>query len=447
MKTIENELDEERNNHLYYKLTKETEDIENSIELADYEPLQFVSNASRRKIMKEKSRDNVEKIGIEEKREILNKIIAKVQELGYQCMKTVPTLRRIYSLVDVVVFKVFPFNEFIDLILIIPIKVCNLKGELHISNEMIKYFPYNEDVNDRSVYKTLLDSYFIKLDECQALLYHELKEEGYLITYLKKFHDVEITLKKTLLRRNLSFNSGNLQIKILVEPILLCENKIGFLEKLIPFAYLKNINLHIIQTSQLAKLLEFLEQKYTLLETHNTQDSSLVSYEGVYNQLLKRIELLSVLFMGFAGMLIIMQTLQLVDILKHLLNLGCAFFGIYVITLLFFNIKFFKYKSNIQQEFSTPYHKRDLGFDETSLVLINEELSPEMMSQFVFECMGKNIYSKFITQIEENQIKERINRKQFEFKLENDTFFEKEDLDREEPENEYVAKYSSFLED
>ena len=411
----------------------------------EHEIPRTVPLSPHREVVKTLPKTNSEKMSGEEKREIITAIVSKVQDYGYKVLKTIPELHKIYSLVDLVAFKVIPHNELMDLIFIVPIKVNTLKGKLQISNEMIKYLPHDQNVRDGSIYKTLLDSCFKQLNQCQALLYQELRQEGNLTSYLKRFHNVDIGLKKTTLRRNLSFNSGNLQIKILVEPTLLCENEVGFLEKIIPFSYLKDVNLHIIHTSRISELLGFLEQKYRLLETHSTRDTSLVSYEGAKNQLLRRIELLSVPFIGFAGVLILMLVLKSFEILAHLSNFGYAFFGIYVIALFYFNIRFFKYKTEFQQEFLIPYHKRKLSFDETSLVLINEEFTPEMMTQFVYECIGKNNNSKIISQIEESQIRERVHKTQFESKVENEVFFEKEE--KEEPKNEYVAKYSSFLED
>lgn len=410
--------------------------------LYEPEPPQEVPLSPRREISLKTTN---EKMSREEKREILSIVASKVQGLGYTIMKTVPQLKKIYSLVDLIAFKVISHNELMDLIVIVPIKISTLKGQLQISNEMIKYLPHDQNASDGSIYKTLLDSCFKQLEQCQALLYQELRQEGHFTSYLKRFHNVDIGLRKTTLKRNLSFDSGNLQIKIVVEPILLCENEIGFLEKIIPFAYLKDVNLHIIHTSRISDLLGFLEQKYRLLETHNTKDTSLVSYEGAKNQLLRRIEFLSVPFIGFAGVLILMLALKSFEILALLSNFGYAFFGIYVIALFYFNMRFFKYKTELQQEFTTPYHKRKLTFDETSLVLINEEFTPEMMTQFVFESIGKNNNSKIVTQIEERQIRERVDRSRFESKVENEAFFEKEE--KEEPRNGFEAKYRSFLED
>jgi hypothetical protein len=110
-------------------------------------------------------------------------------------------------------------------------------------------------------------------------------------------------------------------------------------------------------------------------------------------------------------------------------------------------LRLIKQKSVARQEFSIPYHKKSIKLDETSLVLINEEFSPQMMSQFVYESLGKNSPSKLVTQIEENQTKQRIDKKKFSLQVSNGEFFEKESAVTEEPEHEFIQKYGSFLED
>ncbi|MFX1279979.1 MAG: helix-hairpin-helix domain-containing protein [Promethearchaeota archaeon] len=389
-----------------------------------------------------------EKMIREEKKMAIEKAMTTLQDLGYDPIKMVPSLRKIYSLVDLIALKTIPLNEVEELVLILPIKICPLKGTLQISKEMIKYIPFNCNASDGAIYKTLLNSSFTQLEECQVLIYEDLRQEGPLLSSLKRFHNLDISLKKTLFHRTLSFNSGNTQMKILVEPVLLSENTVGFLEKLIPFAYLKKTNLHIITSSDFSKLVPYLEKKYSLLEIHSTKDISLVSYEDAYTQLIKRMEFFSVPFIGFAGVLILLLTLKSFEMLSLLLNFGYALSGIYVIILVYLNIIFYKFKGDLQQEFSTPYHKRSINLDETSLVLISEEFTPEMMAQFVFETVGKHNSSKIIAQIEENHIEDRVSKTQFTARIKNESFFELEETDEEKAsENEYVTKYSDFLED
>lgn len=389
-----------------------------------------------------------EKMVREEKKRVIEKAMATLQDLGYESIKMVPSLRKIYSLVDLIALKTISLNEVEELVLILPIKICPLKGTLQISKEMIKYIPFDHNASDGAIYKTLLNSSFTQLEECQVLISEDLRQEGPLLSSLKRFHNLDISLKKTLFHRTLSFTFGNIQMKILVEPVLLSENTVGFLEKLIPFAYLKKTNLHIIISSDFSKLVPYLEKKYSLLETHSTKDISLVSYEDAYTQLIKRIEFFSVPFIGFAGLLILLLTLKSFEMLSFLLNFGYALGGIYVIILIYLNIIFYKFKGDLQQEFSIPYHKRRINLDETSLVLISEEFTPEMMAQFVFETVGKHNGSKIIAQIEENHIEDRVSKTQLTARIKSESFFENDEADEEKAsENEYVTKYSDFLED
>jgi predicted flap endonuclease-1-like 5' DNA nuclease len=392
-------------------------------------------------------KESSERITREDKEKIIHTIISNARELGYEHLKMIPALRKIYSLIDVLLFKILPFNEVLDFIMIIPIKVSDLKGKLQISNDMIKYVSHNPDVNKASVYKTLLDTCLKQLRECEVLIHKDLREEGHFVDYFKRFHGIEISLRKTLLNRNLSFNSGNQQLKIFIEPMLLSKGTIGFLEKMIPFAYLKDINLHLIPISHLIPLIKFLERKYTLLESHSSQDISLVSYEEAQNQLFRRLEFTSVPFLGLAAVLLLLYAFHAFEVLVYFLNCCYAFFGIYIIMLLYFNMRFFKHKTELQQEFSTPYHKRELEFDETSLVLINEELTPGTMAQFVYECLGKATESRVITKVEELQVQERVEKERVKTRVNEGTFFEQRQEEKKEPVNEFVAKYSTFLED
>ncbi|MHA2390619.1 MAG: helix-hairpin-helix domain-containing protein [Promethearchaeota archaeon] len=387
-----------------------------------------------------------EKVDLLERKLIVSKIIESLNDKGYQIVKNSHELKPISTLVDVLAVKVVRFNELLDFVIILPLKLNHLKGELQISNKMIKYKPDHENFKqDGAVFKILLDTYFDQLHESHEIIHNELHNGGTFAAYLNTHQNINISVKKTLFNKSLFFSSGPQQIRILIEPILLCQGKTGFLEKILPFAYLRDINTHIVQVSQLPKLLKFLENKYYLLEEHQRNDLYLASYESTQKTFWKRIEYLSVPFMGYAGILIMMILLQSYGILNLLMDIGYALFGIYAITNIYLFLKFLKRKSEISSEFATPYYKKTPQIDETSLVLINEELSPDMMSQFVYECFGKGSESKFITQLEEDRVQARVQKQHLQAQVTNGHFFEKEEV--KEQESEFINKYRSFLED
>jgi len=393
-----------------------------------------------------------EKIDPQEKAVILGRITKTLQAQGYYILKRQSTMKELFAHVDILALKSIYVNEVLEFIIFVPLKVSVLKGKVQISNEVIKYIPTSEKFKKKgSVFKKFIDSYFGNLEECHELIKEEL-ERGTLLSSVNRCLKQDISLKTSLTKKGLFFSIGPQQFKMLVEPVLICQGEVGFLEKVTPFAYLKDINLHILTEDKLIGLLQFIERKYTLLEKHKIKETSILPYYETYNQFLERSRLFSIPFIGFAFGLFGILGLQLFQMLGLFLNIGYGLLGIYFITLLFFYMKFFKIKLEVQTDFKTPYFKRIPKLDETSLVLINEEFESELMSQFVYECVDKGTEIGIISNIEEDQITERFHTKQLErtVKINSNTrkkTKEPEPIGQEKNSNSFSFKYSSFLED
>jgi len=386
-----------------------------------------------------------EKLDISERRTIENQVVQIFQKYDYNIIKPTPLLKDIFTHADVVAVKKADFNNVLDFVIIIPLKLNTLKGELQVSSETIKYVPNHQQFKENgSAFKMLLDSYFDTIQESHKTIHHDLINKGNFHSYIKRHFGINITIKKTLTRKNLFFTEGNMQLKVLIEPVLLCQNDVGFLEKDIPFAYLNDINLHIIKENNLSDFVHFIEQKYILLETHRKQNHSLISYNESYDQFLKRSTILSIPFIGFGVVLLFLILFQSFETIKFLINIGYALLGVFFISIPFFYMKVLKPRLEIQAEFLNPYSQKESQLDETSLVLINEKFSPEMMSQFGYECLGKHHQSKVIMQIEQDQIKESIDQNRLLTKVKNGGFFEEE---IPEKNKDFMNRYGSFLED
>ncbi|MFX1290977.1 MAG: helix-hairpin-helix domain-containing protein [Promethearchaeota archaeon] len=383
-----------------------------------------------------------EKIDSFEKQMIESQIEQVFQMYDYNIIKNIPLLNDIFSHVDVIGVKKVNFNDVLEFVIIIPLKVNSFKGGLQVSNDTIKYVPNNHQFKENgSVFKMFLDSYFDTLQESYRSIHHDLVEKASFHSFLRRHFGINISTKKTITRKNLFFTEGNMEVKLFIEPILLCQNKIGFLEKDIPFAYLSDINLHIVTQNNLAEVVHFIEQKYTLLETYRKEDHSLISYNELYNQFLKRSTFFSIPFIGFGVIVLFLIVFQSFETMKSLLNIGYALLGVFFITIPFFYMKVLKPRLEIQTIFENLHYKVKPSLNETSLLLINEHFSPELMSQFGYECLGKQHHSKIITQIEEDQIKESIENNRLQTQVKNDGLFESEISDNK------VNRYGSFLEE
>ena len=399
----------------------------------------------------------LEQLTPSEKKPVMERLIQTLQELNFHIIEKMRLLKDLSMNSDLIALKIVHANEFLDLIFILPIKLNMLKGGLRISNEQVKYIPLDEKFRENgSSFRLLLDSTINDLGKVYNAMRDDLTNEGKLLSFLRKHLQVDISIEKSITKKNLFFRAGPLQYKILIEPILVCNSDVGFLEKLLPFPYLKDINLHIITQQKLQSFITYLEKKYTLYEEHSGQKSSLISYEESFDQFLQNGRKLSLPFIGFGFITLMLVIFQAFPILELVVNIGYALLGIYSTSLAYFYTKFFKTKLEIQTEFTTPYHQKQLKVDDPGLILIGEELTPELMDQFVFECIGKETNSPFIQKIEETHTKKRLEEKVRATKMKNENLFEERDLeenresvdeDIQREDDEFINKYSSFLED
>jgi hypothetical protein len=140
--------------------------------------------------------------------------------------------------------------------------------------------------------------------------------------------------------------------------------------------------------------------------------------------------------------------------LPLLINLGYGIISFYIGIIAYCYLKLYKQRSEFHREFSTPYYQRKLSFDETNLILINEELSPQFMQQFVYECVRNDPDYNILQKIEQNNAEiffsKRLNKK----KIEDSHLFEpessvnsKNSTSSQDSNHNLVKKYSSFLED
>ncbi|MFW9895710.1 MAG: helix-hairpin-helix domain-containing protein [Candidatus Thorarchaeota archaeon] len=393
----------------------------------------------------------------EEARKITENIINALRESGYHIIEKICHLKDLSKNSDLIAIKIIHANEFLDIIITIPIKFNILKGELKISNNRVSYIPLNDKFNGNgAAFRLVLDSTINDLGKIYSSMREDLTKQGKLLTYLEKYLQVGIILEKSVTGKNLFFRAGPLQYKIFIDPILISDNEVGFMEKVIPFPYIKDENLHIITCQKFPDFLAFLEKKYILLEEHTEQKNDIISYEDSFNQFLRIGKKISAPLIGFGIILLLLLSFQSFSILELVVNIGYVLFGIYMTVMGYLYYKFFKIKLEIQKDFETPHTHKQITINDSGLILIGEELSTEQMEQFIFECYGKTLTSPFLQKIEEIYTMKRLEENVKAAKVNSEKLFEDADERREdkkdieegsEEEIEIFEKYSSFLED
>jgi len=351
--------------------------------------------------------------------------------------------------IDILAFKIIQINELLDLLHVIPIKISNLNGTLMVSEDFIDYKSFTQNFEmDKAVKKVLIESKVKDLKKSHDLIFNDLINERDLFQFFNKYFRTDLTIEKTWTNKKLFMHSGLLQYKIIIEPILACKNEPGFLEKSIPFAVQKRYNIHAIKSKSILNLLSYLEQKSFLIETHSEQIEPLSAYFKSLKAFSTKIKLYSIPFTVYGFIVLLLWIFQIHPILRLFINLSYAALGIYIIMLFYLYLKFIILKSEIQKEFKRPYYLLPVKFDDLGLTLINEELSPDLMAQFTYECLGKDMSYDLIADLEE-----RINLERRGKKKSKKYMFNRENIrnmigyERKTQTNDSYRKYSSFLED
>lgn len=355
----------------------------------------------------------------------------------------------VHEKIDMLGVKIVKIHENLNLIFIIPIKISDFKGSLKISKDFFEYDFFNQAFRkNESQIKLIVNSYFNQLHQCSESVFESLVHETQFFHFFKKFLNIDMTVKNTLLKKKLFFHSGSLQYKFLIEPILILKNRVTFMEKTIPFAYHKHLNIHIIELLKLSDLLNYLEHKYSLTESYKERDNIVQDYFSLIGKNNSYMRLTSIPFFLFELIVMSLLMSQLISLPDLLLKLGSAIFGVYVIVLLFFYLRVLKINSEAQKEFLMPYQKKKQDLDETTMTLINEEFPPELMMQFSYECLGKHLKYDPLSQLEIDQAKDLLNKKDVNEPIEPKTQFEgNEILDESEQDDDLIKKYNRFLED
>ncbi len=386
----------------------------------------------------------------QEIKNLLQKIYASLKNNGFYVIRKTPELRDLYHGIDFLAIKLIRIKEKLEVICLVPIKANIVNGALMVSSNKITY--NMKDGNASAAVNRKLNSYSTTLSNVCSRICENMNNEDALLNCLENYLKINLTIEKTRSHKNLYFRSGPVQYKLVVTPVLVSQHKVGFTEKVLPFAYQKDLDLHIVDLMGFSSVLQYLDQKYFQIETYNKEQSPLTLNNEVSAKLMNSLRKSSTIFMGlgFAGIVFLVFALfQGFSVLGVVTNLGYGAVVLYMIILGYFYLTNSRKKSSIHKSFETPYHKRKLNLDDASLMLIREDLTPKLMEQLAYECFDENNKSKVITNLDLDNTQDFIRKKSLKKGVNEDTLFEKRDKNKKEPnlDGRLIRKYSSFLED
>jgi hypothetical protein len=279
-------------------------------------------------------------------------------------------------------------------------------------------------------------------------MYEDLAINQNIREFFQKYLQITLSLERGFGNKSLILLSGSTQYKIIIEPILLCNNPPRSMEKTLAFPYQRSKNLHAVTRIDLASLITFLENKYRMIEKRTKKTNSVKDYRLSEEKLRTRVRVASLPIFWYSVALFIIYFAELYFLLRLLNTIGLAIVGIYISLLTLFYFNFYRNKKQFAVQFETPYYLQNLEFSEIDLLDFKEDLTDELLTQFGYECLGKNARFGVIEQSETNTLKHNldVNRSKPDFQK----MFEPEQIKTETVSNsttKYGSKYSSFLDD
>ena len=381
-------------------------------------------------------------------REKLTKDITEsLKGLGYYAIpRQIESLSPFFQNVDYIGLKLVSVKNNSKLLLLVPIKLCDLEGTLLIHEDKIDYKAYSRAQESNLI--PIARQYADDLLKAKETMFEDVVNGECFQEFFEKYLQVRFAAKKSAKNKKLYFVSGQTQYKVLIEPILLTKIPAKCMEKSILYPYQRKTNLHVIDEPNIGHLLRFLEKKYKLIESRAKKTNSIETHENADAKFRSNLRVASLPFLGYSVVLLVIYFSQLYFLLRLLNSIGVAAIGIYSLAIAYFYFKFYKTKKELATEFETPYYLQNPQFNETDLLCVKEELTSEQMTQFGYECFGKDNDSKVLEELEKDKVKESVATKLREqdapqlFELDS----EPEDSSvGEKPKRE--IKYSSFLED
>ena len=111
----------------------------------------------------------------------------------YIIPKQINLIKKFYNNIDILAIKIIPIKEFLDLILVLPVKICKFKGYFIISEDSFEYRSFNRNINpDESIKSIEINSSAKDLLKSQNQIFQNIIKEGSLFQFFKKYLKLDI---------------------------------------------------------------------------------------------------------------------------------------------------------------------------------------------------------------------------------------------------------------
>jgi len=364
----------------------------------------------------------------------------------YEIPSELKNLKQFTNSLDYLGCKLVKTSEDLRILLLFPVIFFNQEGTVVVKETKLELKSYSKKRDFEAFNDVNLISR--RLLQVRDLMNNDMASDNNILNFFQKYLQITLSFERGYGNKSLVFLSGSTQYKVFIEPILLCNNPPRSMEKSFVFPYQRRTNLHVVSRTDLAPLIKFLEKKYRMIENRTKKPHSVKNYRNAEETFRSNVKYASIPIFGYSVALLVIYFAELYFLLRLFNTVGLAVVGIYLSLLAFFYFRAHKIKKAFKDQYETPHYLQNLEFSETDLLDFGQELTDELLTQFGYECLGKDVKFGVLEQSETNSLKHSIESKRKEPQFQN--IFEPEQAKAEIVSNsptKYGKKYSSFLED
>lgn len=364
----------------------------------------------------------------------------------YEIPRKLKNLNQFTNSLDYLGCKLVKASEDLKILLLFPVIFFNQEGTVVVKETKLELKSFSKKKDFESFND--IEQISGKLLQVRDSMNNDIASDNNILNFFQKYLQITLSFERGYGNKSLVFLSGPTQYKVFIEPILLCNNPPRSMEKSFVFPYQRSTNLHAVSRSNLIPLVRFLEKKYRMIENRTKKTHSVKNFRKAEETFRSNVKYASIPIFGYSAALLIIYFTELYFLLRLFNTVGLAVVGIYLSLLAFFYFRAYKTKKAFKDQYETPHYLQNLEFSEIDLLDFGQELTDELLTQFGYECLGKDVKFGVLEQIETNSLKHSIESKRKEPQFQN--IFEPEQVKAEIVSNsptKYGKKYSSFLED
>ncbi|MHA1149349.1 MAG: NYN domain-containing protein [Promethearchaeota archaeon] len=316
--------------------------------------------------------------------------------------------KKICPNVDLFAFKISKISEYVDIIIVIPLKISRFKGSFIYGEKGLDYI---SSVPERKLNifekKAIIKPNELALSESFSALNTSLYQKGIFFSLLKNYIKNDIHLEPILSRAQSILHSGLLEYRIVIHPVLISIGETGSIHTSLIFPYDQRTNIYILQVNRFKEFIKYLQKKYRYLEANKVSHNRIKDYFDALDRFTKNMKNYSFPFLLYGVLISILFLVLGESAFQIFIIIGVGLSIFYSAMVGYLYALFLREQKEINKEIEMPHHLRIYNLDETDLLFLGEEFTPDLLKQIIFECkslLNQDIFiEKRETRLERNK--------------------------------------------